>query len=261
MNTEMIFRLLSKLRYAQLYNPAYLKAAYPVLAYPLDMKIAYITQIFGVNASSYYPMKGHDGIDLGAPVGTLGRGPSRQKVLDLILQKNSYGRHIITQDDLGHKYIYGHLHEFLCNKGDTIEKGQAFFSTGGDIADPYHGFSTGPHLHWEWRPVWASLFNGYGGAENQLPYVSDDLVSLPPPPAIFSAIVDNPNNPSLGLYVRTQKGKGPYTRQLDPNEKVDIYAINGIGSGAVSGQIDPFADAWIALISGGKPYVKMIRKE
>jgi murein DD-endopeptidase MepM/ murein hydrolase activator NlpD len=256
-----IQRFLSKFRYVNIYNPEYLRVDYPQFSSPVDMKIAYISQLFGVNPRDYYPMKGHDGIDYGLSVGSAVRAPIDMTITDLILQKNSYGRHAIAKDVLGHRQIFGHLHEWQCSKGDFIKRGQQFALSGGDLADPYHGYSSGPHLHWEWRPAWANQFNGYGGAENQLPYITFGDVIYPTPKAFMIVNVKNPNGATLGLNVRNNKGKGPAIGSLEPGQEVEIFEISTVEA---FGKIDPYADKWIALVSAKRPYVevkKFINKE
>lgn len=192
---EILFRLVSKLRHlSPILNRQYYLAGYPELNHPVPMNIAWITQHFGQNPASYKPLLGHDGIDYGCNVGTPVMCPVDQMtIIDLILQTNSYGRHAWGQDGQGHKYIFGHLHEFCVSKGDVITRGQIFATTGGNLDDPYHGYSTGPHLHFEWRPVWASISNGYAGAENQEPYITVsgiEPVVIPDPEPDFYLIVN-----------------------------------------------------------------------
>jgi murein DD-endopeptidase MepM/ murein hydrolase activator NlpD len=181
-------RILSKFRHLPpLWQAEYYKATYPVFSHPVDMRQAWITQRFGANPASYAPLKGHDGIDYGQNVGLPVICPVEwMKITDLILQKNSYGRHAWGIDEFGHRYIFGHLHSFECEKGQEFSRGQIFATSGGNLDDPYHGYSTGPHLHSEWRPVWASISNGYAGAENQEPYITfGDVVPVIPEPLFW----------------------------------------------------------------------------
>jgi murein DD-endopeptidase MepM/ murein hydrolase activator NlpD len=251
-------RLLSKLRHIQLYNvytPKFMSVSYPEFSHPIDLDRWWISQNFGANPASYYPMLGHDGIDYACNVGTEGRGVvDEMEVTDLILQTNSYGRHIVGKDSSGHKYIFGHLHEFLCEKKMIIKRGQVFFSTGGNLDDPYHGYSTGPHLHWEWRPAWANVGNGYGGAVDQLPYCTygdAPVVEIKP---FASAKVKNPNNSTFGLNVRNKKGTGSIIRTLEADELIQLYAMSGSD---VKFQIHPYRDEWVAGISWSKLYISL----
>jgi murein DD-endopeptidase MepM/ murein hydrolase activator NlpD len=168
---DMVSRLFSKVRHVDIYNQKWVLAGEPELSYPVEAKFAkQISQLFGMNPSTYYPLKGHDGIDWWLTVRTPIMAPCDMTITDLILQTNSYGRHAWGRDFMGNRYIFGHLNEWLCEKGDVIKRGQIFALSGGNVEDPYHGFSTGAHLHFELRPIWASISNGYVGAVDPMPY-------------------------------------------------------------------------------------------
>jgi len=229
---DIVSRYLSKYRHMQpLYNPGYFRNVfrddYPVFSHPIDIKKAWITQHFGANPASYKPLLGHDGIDYGANVGTAVTCPvEKMAIIDLILQTKSYGRHVWGQDPSGHRYIFGHLHEFCCSKGDIFTRGQIFATSGGNLDDPYHGFSTGPHLHSEWRPVWASNSNGYAGAVDQEPYITFgevEPIPVPEPEPLFWLIVNTD-----GLQIRSS-AKIPWNNnnrtgeRLAKGTKVPVY--------------------------------------
>ncbi len=228
---EQVSRIFSKYRHLHpLYNRNYLKVAYPIFNHPVDLTRWWISQYFGANPASYSPLKGHDGLDYACNVGTAVMCPvDRMTIIDLVLQKNSYGRHVWGQDDYGHKYIFGHLHEWLVSKGDVVTRGQIFATSGGNLDDPYHGYSTGPHLHWEWRPVWASIANGYAGAENQLPYVTYGTVVpvvIPEPEPLFYLVVNEKGNM---LQERTSPMKPALNnnrtgKKVPAGTKIPVYA-------------------------------------
>lgn len=110
-----------------------------------------ITQTFGVNPSWYPTSKGHNGNDFGTIVDTPCDAMKRG---DVIVARNDgktgYGRHVRIQHDDGIS-IYGHLHVLQCAVGDHVEAGQQIGLTGGSVDDPGSGWSTGPHLHAEYR--------------------------------------------------------------------------------------------------------------
>jgi hypothetical protein len=259
---DVVERILSKLRYANWIEDRLRKVDPETfkLAWPVDMRHAWITQYFGQNPSSYYPMRGHDGLDFGLVTGSSVRASAfREHIRYLLLKTSGYGRHAITEDDDGHKYVYGHLHEFRCNVGDVIMRGQEFALSGGGLEDPYHGYSTGPHLHWEWRPYGVSVGNGYGGAVDQLPYVTFGEVAPTPPPEAkpFAKVrVKNPNNISWCLTVRSKPSRySTAIRELSPSEEVYLYKI---GSTEVWAEVAEEIKGYVAAIYGGKPYVDVI---
>lgn len=217
-------RLLQKLQYARWQSKLpRSSASTPVFSHPVDMKKAWITQVFGANPQYYTPMKGHDGIDYGLNVGSNVFSPvAEMEVTNLILAKTGYGRNARTIDEFGHRYIFGHLHEFLCEEKQVIKRGEIFALSGGDLADPYHGYSTGPHLHWEWRPIWAVITNGYGGAENQQPFITGNAVPIPAPipePLYYMVVVaDN-------LRIRTSPSLAGTT--IEFFKKGDVVPVYG----------------------------------
>src|SRR3990170_6682804 len=125
--------------------PAPMRLYYPV---PEGSRI---TQRFGENPSWYPISQGHNGIDFGIAVDT----PCKAMRAGVVLVarndwKVGYGRHVRIQHDNGVS-IYGHLHVLQCAVGDQIQAGQQIGLTGGATDDPGSGWSTGPHLHAEYR--------------------------------------------------------------------------------------------------------------
>lgn len=118
---------------------------------PCD-KWAYITQLFGVNQSIYPTSKGHNGIDFGFSYQT---GHPIYAAADGVVEvsreeTSGYGRHIRIRHSHG-VTIYGHLSKRLVEVGDKVVAKQVIGLNGGNPSDPYAGFSTGPHLHFEYR--------------------------------------------------------------------------------------------------------------
>jgi murein DD-endopeptidase MepM/ murein hydrolase activator NlpD len=139
------------------------KAGSGVLSFPVDPaymehcqseksifgNIYCITQYFGNTAfaqSGAYNGKGHNGIDIGMPVGTkivaalsgtvLGSGNT-----DLEKGCYSYGKWVLVGHDDGLATIYAHLSVISVNTGDQLETGDLIGLSGKT------GYVTGPHLH------------------------------------------------------------------------------------------------------------------
>lgn len=137
------------------------------LRWPLDA--VKVVQDFGVNPASYQP-KGHDGIDLAAPMGTPvyaaadgtvafeGRGENNSWMTGMagicILLRHS---NIYTG--------YAHLSRTVTNNGQHVSKGQLIGYSGAT------GAASGPHLHFEVLPLSPDFKNGYNGRINPHPYV------------------------------------------------------------------------------------------
>lgn len=142
-----------------------------------------ISQVFGANPAWYTISKGHDGVDFGTVVDT---PADAMKEGDVIVARNDgktgYGRHVRIQHDNGIS-IYGHLHVIQCAVGDHVEAGQQIGLTGGSTDDPGSGWSTGPHLHAEYRLT---------GVPNPVPggYVYNAIDILPLLTNTFVRIVD-----------------------------------------------------------------------
>lgn len=120
-----------------------------ILLWPTDKVI--ITQFFGNTAFAsthtiLYGGKGHNGIDLGVPVGTTIKSASDGKVIgagdtDVTCKGASYGKWILIQHTNGLSTLYGHLSVIRVTEGQSVYAGQPIAFSGNT------GYSTGPHLH------------------------------------------------------------------------------------------------------------------
>lgn len=122
------------------------------LYYPCDQSLSYITQYFGENPVYYPTSRGHNGIDfgfnyqIGKPIYAAEAGiveTSGEFV-------GGYGRHIRIRHSHGIT-IYGHLSQRMVEVGSHVTAKQLIGLSGGNTDDPYCGYSTGPHLHFEYR--------------------------------------------------------------------------------------------------------------
>lgn len=85
--------------------------------------------------------KHHDGIDIGARIGT----PIKAADKGLVVHSGwwgALGKCVIIQHGSGWTTYYGHCSSLLVKKGDLVTRGQTIGRIGST------GRSTGPHLHW-----------------------------------------------------------------------------------------------------------------
>lgn len=143
------------------------------LFYPID-KI-YITQKFGEKPNVYakFGLNGHNGVDFrtrffDSPLGRRYVTASAPGVVEIVrADAGGYGTHIRLRHSDGSMTIYGHLTKSYVSKNDCVMARQRIGLTGNT------GFSSGPHLHWEYRDVgWESYRNsGWGGACDPIPFL------------------------------------------------------------------------------------------
>jgi len=119
------------------------------LKWPLDKVV--ITQYFGDTAFSRtsaapYNGKGHNGIDMGVPVGTPIKSASGGTVIgvgdtDTACRGASYGKWILIRHSNGLSTLYTHLSLIKVSEGQNVSTGQEIGYVG------MTGYTTGPHLH------------------------------------------------------------------------------------------------------------------
>jgi murein DD-endopeptidase MepM/ murein hydrolase activator NlpD len=92
----------------------------------------------------FQTMKAHLGVDYAAPTGT-----PAQTVGDGVVEfagvQGGFGNTVIIRHGNNHSTVYAHLSRIQVRKGQTVQKGQAIGAVGTT------GWSTGPHLHFEFR--------------------------------------------------------------------------------------------------------------
>lgn len=145
---------------------------------PLD-KI-YITQGFGGNKSVYarFGLAGHNGIDyrvkfIDSPLGKRYCSSAADGVIEVVRDDGAkgYGLHIRIRHADGSMTIYGHLSKSYVGQGAKIKAQEIIGLTGNS------GFSSGAHLHFEYRPAgWEkNTANGYAGAVDPTPFMLKNL--------------------------------------------------------------------------------------
>ncbi len=181
--------------------------------FPLTIP-APITSLFGWRL---HPISGqyrfHGGTDLGAPQGTpvIAAVSGEVATADYL---GGYGLAVVIRHEEGtQESLYGHLSEVFVKQGDLVNQGTVIGRVGST------GFSTGPHLHFEWRQLapngWVAVDAGahleYGLAQfmkalqvaqvpqvpqvPQQPQVSQ-LTQVPQPPQLQSYSVPTPKIPT-----------------------------------------------------------------
>lgn len=133
------------------------------LYHPLDR--VYITQEFGARPAVYkqFGLKGHNGVDyrtrfMDSPLGKRYVSSCADGVVkEVRWDVRGYGVHIRIEHEDGLS-LYGHLTKPYVQKGDKVKAQQIIGLTGNT------GFSSAPHLHFEWRPYPIKSNNGYAGA-------------------------------------------------------------------------------------------------
>ncbi|MDO8466731.1 MAG: peptidoglycan DD-metalloendopeptidase family protein [bacterium] len=113
-----------------------------------------MTQDYGATAFAKYGYKGqfHNGVDIGAPIGSEVWSAEDGTVVaigdqDQLCYRGAYGKFIVVQHDNNLTTLYAHLSRFgsvdgqLIKKGDIVKRGQLIGYVGRT------GYATGPHLH------------------------------------------------------------------------------------------------------------------
>ncbi len=143
------------------------------LRWPLD-KI-FVTQRFGVNPSLYvkYGMKGHNGIDfrtrfIDSPLAhryALAADAGEVAEVNLNTAVSGYGIFVRMQHADGSQTIYAHLTKTYVVVGQKVSAGGVIGLTGNT------GDSTGPHLHFGYRPPgWLTIYgDGFKGYIDPMP--------------------------------------------------------------------------------------------
>ena len=88
--------------------------------------------------------RAHLGVDYGAPIGTAVRSVG-EGTIDFAGWQNGYGNVIQVQHGNERSTLYAHLSRIDVRKGQHVDQGQSIGAVG------MTGWSTGPHLHFEFR--------------------------------------------------------------------------------------------------------------
>lgn len=84
----------------------------------------------------------HDGVDLGAPLGTPVTAAAAGVVRRVGWDPDGWGRFVLVQTMVGHElHLYAHLQDACVDVGDLVWRREQLGTVGST------GRSTGPHLH------------------------------------------------------------------------------------------------------------------
>jgi murein DD-endopeptidase MepM/ murein hydrolase activator NlpD len=112
----------------------------------------------------------HRGLDYAAPTGTPAQSVG-DGVVTFAGVQGGYGNVVEVRHGNGHSTLYAHLSKIHVRKGQSVQKGQTIGAVGST------GWSTGPHLHFEFR---------VNGVHVDPQKVIQQAQALPIPPAAMS---------------------------------------------------------------------------
>lgn len=92
----------------------------------------------------FQTMRAHQGVDYAAPTGTPAQSVG-DGVVEFAGVQGGFGNMVIVNHGGNHSTVYAHLSRIHVRRGQTLQKGQVVGAVGST------GWSTGPHLHFEFR--------------------------------------------------------------------------------------------------------------
>jgi len=159
-----------------------------ILRWPLD-KIR-ITQTFGQSSfalSGAYNGKGHNGIDLGSPLGTPVKAALSGTVIgtgntDAYRGCYSAGKWIMIKHVNGLSTMYGHLSQISVVTGQAVATGQIIGNVGAT------GYATGPHLHLSVYVTAVTKIMTFKEATNRVTACANALIPITPPAGFLNPL-------------------------------------------------------------------------
>lgn len=159
-----------------------------ILLWPLDN--VRITQYFGNTpfaATGAYNGKGHNGIDLGAPIGTPIRAALSGVVIgtgntDVVRGCYSFGKWVMVRHSNGLNTMYAHLSQISVTQGQSVSTGQLLGYTGET------GYATGPHLHFGVYVSSATQIIALGQATNKNTPCATAVMPVAPLPGYLNPL-------------------------------------------------------------------------
>ena len=134
-----------------------------IVQWPVEEQFRRITQHFGNPGKVYtdHDLAGHEGLDLGTPLGTPVYA-AHDGIVMVLWAPSSYGRYVTVETDWI-LTLYGHLSRAL-RDGELVEASTLIGYSGNT-----GGTSTGAHLHFGAKPKPIDVGNGFKGWVDPLP--------------------------------------------------------------------------------------------
>ncbi len=176
-----------KSQFQRAVNPSdILTAGKGILRWPVD-KVR-VTQPFGNTAfaaSGAYNGKGHNGIDIAAPIGTPLKAALTGTVIgtgntDNVRGCYSYGKWVMIKHGNGLNTMYSHLSQINVSTGQSVATGQIIGYSGET------GYATGPHLHFGVYVSSATQIVTLGSATNSKTPCANAVMPVAPLPAYLN---------------------------------------------------------------------------
>ena len=138
-----------------------------------------VSQLWGDNADFYkqflydgVPLRGHNGIDFGMPVGTPLVSSDEGRVLTVGASPSGFGNWVMVDHRWGQS-VYAHMHRVTVREGESVRRGDVLGESGNS------GTSTGPHLHFSIRITPHFRGDGWGGYCDPLPFMEVEKLVIP----------------------------------------------------------------------------------
>jgi len=134
---------------ASIFKTPKMKESIKDMIHPLGHRVKIDSPFGKRNAPTAGASTNHSGVDLDANSGSPVYAP-----LDGVITRaedttpDGCGGHVRIKHNKIMDTKYCHLKKWVVKKGKKVKKGDVIGYTGGGKDDPYHGVSTGPHLHY-----------------------------------------------------------------------------------------------------------------
>lgn len=219
-------------------------AKVPTLLHPVADKLyRTVTQVFGVNGDYYkrfsvdgVPLKGHNGIDFGTPIGAKIVAVDTGRVVEVADDPEGYGRYIKMVHPWGES-LYAHLSETLWNVGNIVARGDIIGRSGNT------GNSTGPHLHFGMRVSPFNRKDGWGGYIDPAPYLINAGQPQPIDAGPGPFLPGQPQPPVLGNNPPARESYLKWFRQYGTQFGVDWHLLAALAYSENKFQVQPASHA------------------
>lgn len=187
----------------------------------------------------------YGGIDYGIATGTPVYA-GFDGTVDARTQKDGYGNHVRVKNQSGEMLVYGHLRDYAVKTGDEVRAGDLLGFTDNT------GFSSGPHLHFEYRdkngrpqnpePFYVYDFDDEPEPEPEPEPVNDIVIPPVPIPVQVKVISDYVN------IRQSPSASAPWKGQYKNGKVLDIMRVwtNGREIWVKVGD-----ESWVCMRTGG----------